>query len=288
MPIDPDEAVGAERGPTTIEWDERDVLLYQLSLGGGWDPLDARELRYVLEPDLTVLPTFALVAGNRWDGATDGGLNSLPGIDGIDLRSVLHGEQEIELHRPIPSRGSARSTTTVADVWDKGKAAVLRLQTAVVAPDGSPLWTATSSIFVRGEGGFGGDRGPSGGRPAPERAPDSELVSPTSPQQALLYRLNGDRNPLHADPEFAAAAGFERPILHGLCTYGIVCRAVVDAHLDGDVEAVSSFAGRFRGVVLPGETLVTRVWDEGGDLIVQASTKDRGEPVLTDAVVRRR
>lgn len=287
MPIDVEQAVGAEASPVEIAWDERDVLLYHLSLGAGADPLDPEELRYAYEGELKVLPTFAVVAGNRWHPTGGGGLSSLPGVD-IDLAAVLHGEQEVELHAPIPPSGSARSTTRIADVWDKGKAAVLRMETHVEGEDGGPLWTSRSSIFVRGEGGFGGDRGPSGGHAPPERSPDAEMVSPTLPQQALLYRLNGDRNPLHADPAFAASAGFDQPILHGLCTYGIVCKAVVDSRLGGQVDGVGSFAARFGGIVKPGETLVTRVWEEDEGLLVQASTQERGEPVLTNAVITRR
>lgn len=283
MPIDIEKAKGASTEPVEIAWDERDVLLYQLSLGAGADALDARELRYAYEDGLEVLPTFAVVAGNRWR-STGGGLSAFPGVD-IDLHNVLHGEQEIEVHATIPTRGEARSTTRIADVWDKTKAAVLRLETRVETLDRQPLWTARSSIFVRGEGGFGGDRGPSVSHRLPEREPDTVVVSPTLPQQALLYRLNGDRNPLHADPEFASVAGFDRPILHGLCTYGIVCKAVVDGHLGGEIERARSFRARFGGVVMPGETLITQVWEDDEGLLVQAATQERGEPVLTNAVV---
>jgi acyl dehydratase len=287
VPIDVQQAVGARRDPVTIGWDERDVLLYHLSLGAGIPPTDPGELRYAFERDLQVLPTFAVVAGNGWrPRGARGGFSGLPGVD-IDPRSILHGEQSVEVHAPIPAAGEARSSMELTDVWDKGKAAVLRTRTDVEDLEGRGLWTARASIFVRGEGGFGGQRGPSVHRPAPDRDPDTVLRSPTSPQQALLYRLNGDRNPLHADPEFAAAAGFDTPILHGLCTYGVVCKAVVDGHLGGDATALGAFEARFGGIVLPGETLVTSIWEEAGELIVQATTEERGEPVLTNAVVRR-
>jgi acyl dehydratase len=288
VPIDVRRAVGATRDPVTIGWDVRDVLLYQLSLGAGVPPSDPGELRYAFERDLAVLPTFAVVAGNGWrPRGARGGFNGLPGVD-IDPRAILHGEQSIEVHGPIPAAGEARSAMALTDVWDKGTAAVLRTRTDVEDLDGRPLWTARASIFVRGEGGFGGDRGPSVRRPPPDREPDTVVRSPTLPQQALLYRLNGDRNPLHADPEFAAAAGFDAPILHGLCTYGVVCKAIVDGHLGGDVTAVAAFDARFGGIVLPGETLVTSVWEEDGELLVGATTEERGEPVVTNAVVRRR
>ena len=139
-------------------------------------------------------------------------------------------------------------------------------ETTVTTPDGTPLWTQKRSIFARGEGGFGGERGPSTSSEPPERAPDFELSIAVSPQQALLYRMCGDRNPLHSDPEFASAAGFPRPILHGLCTYGMTCKAMVDALLDGDTARVGSYGARFAGVVFPGETLKASVWKEDGRL----------------------
>lgn len=283
MPIDVERARGAERHPSTLEWDDQDVLLYHLSLGAGDPPTSAAQLAWAYEDGLQVLPTFPVVAGAR-GAAGGGGLNDLPGVD-IDMHAVLHGEQEVEVHRPIPVRGTARAVGRVADVWDKGKAAVLRLETDVTDPDGSPLWTSRSSIFVRGEGGFGGDRGPSSGNVPPERPPDRVVDTPTLPQQALLYRLNGDRNPLHADPGFARLAGFEQPILHGLCTYGMVCRAVIDDHLGGDASAVARFTARFGGVVLPGETLRTELWEEQGRLLVRTSVLDRDTTALTNAAI---
>ena len=156
-----------------------------------------------------------------------------PGID-IELSKVLHASEAVSAPAPIPPSGTGRAVTKFTDIWDKGKAAVIWSETTVTTPDGTPLWTQKRSIFARGEGGFGGERGPSTSSEPPERAPDFELSIPVSPQQALLYRMCGDRNPLHSDPDFAAAAGFPRPILHGLCTYGMTCKAMVDALLDGD------------------------------------------------------
>jgi acyl dehydratase len=282
MPIDVEKALGADPQPVEIAWDDQRVLLYHLALNAGAAPTDPRDLRYTYEKGLRVLPTFSVVAG--MGAKSNGNLSSWPGLD-IELLSVLHGEEEIEVHAPIPAEAQARSTTRITDIWDKGKAAVLRLQTETVSLDGDPLFTTRMSIFVRGEGGFGGDRGPSTTIPVPERAPDHVLSSPTLPQQALLYRLCGDRNPLHADPEFAAMAGFDQPILHGLCSYGIVCRAVVDEVLDGDVERVARYAARFADVVYPGETIRTSVWAEGDRLLVAAATEERGTPVLTNAVI---
>ncbi len=157
-------------------------------------------------------------------------------------------------------------------------------ETTVTAPDGTPLWTQKRSIFARGEGGFGGERGPSTSSEPPERAPDFELAIPVSPQQALLYRMCGDRNPLHSDPEFAAAAGFPRPILHGLCTYGMTCKAIVDALLDGDTSRVGSYGARFAGVVFPGETLKASVWKEGDGFRAVVTAPERDDAVALAGV----
>jgi acyl dehydratase len=184
----------------------------------------------------------------------------------------------------LPASGSARAISRIVDVWDKGKAAVVVLETSVTGDDGTLLWTQQRSIFARGEGGFGGSRGPSTSDSTPERAPDVQVAMPVLPQQALLYRLCGDRNPLHSDPEFAAAAGFSRPILHGLCTYGMTCKAVVDAALDSDVSAVKSFGARFAGVAYPGETLKAGVWKEDGRLLARVIAPERDDAVVLSGV----
>ncbi|ATY10840.1 3-alpha,7-alpha,12-alpha-trihydroxy-5-beta-cholest-24-enoyl-CoA hydratase [Amycolatopsis sp. AA4] len=283
MPIDPAVAIGADLGEVRFAWTPSDVLLYHLAVGAGADPVAERELRYTYERDLRVLPTFATVAANL--RTFEPPALNFPGVD-IDLAKVLHGKQEIALHRPIPAEGKAVARTRIADVFDKGKAAVLVQETEVADESGAPLWTARSSIFARGEGGFGGERGPSDKIEWPDREPDAVLDVPTLPQQALLYRLCGDRNPLHADPAFAKAAGFDRPILHGLCTYGVVAKAVVDAFLDGDPERVSAFGTKFAGVVFPGENLRVRVWRENGRLLVTTTASERGDaPVLADTVL---
>ena len=283
MPIDPALAVGADLGELAFGWTPSDVLLYHLGLGAGADPVDERELRYTYEDGLRVIPTFATVAANL--RTFEPPKLNFPGVD-IDLAKVLHGKQEIELHRPIPVEGKAVARTRIVDVFDKGKAAVLVQQTEVTADGGDPLWTARSSIFARGEGGFGGERGPSDRIAWPDREPDAVLETPTLPQQALLYRLCGDRNPLHADPAFARAAGFDRPILHGLCTYGVVAKSLIDAFLDGDPARVRTFSTKFAGVVFPGERLRTRVWREDGRLLVTTTAPEREDaPVLSDTVL---
>ncbi|MFR9731164.1 MaoC/PaaZ C-terminal domain-containing protein [Saccharopolyspora sp. MS10] len=285
MPIDPDLALGAVVADQDVAWTSDDVLLYHLALGAGNPPEDPGELRYATEQDLRVLPSFAVVAPNLRASGPPPRL-CFPGVD-LDLAKVLHGSQEVTAHRPLPPAGRARATTRIVEVRDKGESAVLVQETALVDESGAPLSTARSAIFARGEGGFGGPRGSGERVPAPERAPDLVVDSPTLPQQALLYRLCGDRNPLHADPAFAAAAGFPRPILHGLCTYGVVCKAIADAVLGGEVARMSSCAARFAGIVFPGETLRTRIWDEGGGRwVATTSVPEReGTPVLTDVLV---
>ena len=283
MPIDPSVAIGAELPAQEFSWTGSDVQLYHLGLGAGARPTDAGELRYLRDGDPQVLPTFATVAPTFH--ATEPPKVSFPGVE-IDLAKVVHGSQEIVVHRPIPASGSGRTVTRIAEAWDKGKAAVIVQESTTEDADGEPLWTARSSIFARGEGGFGGERGPSEAVDYPEREPDAEFDVPTLPQQALLYRLCGDRNPLHSDPEFAKNAGFPAPILHGLCTYGTVCKAVTDRLLDADVSRVAGFRARFAGVVFPGETLRVRVWNEGDRLLATAAVVDRDlAPALADVVL---
>ncbi|MFI0810126.1 MaoC/PaaZ C-terminal domain-containing protein [Streptomyces echinatus] len=283
MPIDAAKALAAEPRTGEITWDHKDVLLYHLGIGAGRPATDPDELRYTLESRLHVLPSFATVAGNGSPGVISG--LSMPGVE-VDLARVLHGGQTLALHRPIPARGTATATGRIAAVYDKGKAAVLVMRTEVADADG-PLWTNDAQIFVRGEGGWGGDRGPSD-RPAPPAGePDRTVERPVREDQALLYRLSGDWNPLHADPDFAGRAGFERPILHGLCTYGITLKAVVDTLLGGDATRVRGYSTRFAGTVFPGETLRIRMWREDGRVRVTVGATDRDDaPVLTDTVVQ--
>ncbi|MER6438461.1 MULTISPECIES: MaoC/PaaZ C-terminal domain-containing protein [unclassified Streptomyces] len=291
MPIDAAQALAAEPRTGEITWDRKDVQLYHLGIGAGANPdksqpaTDADELRYTLESALHVLPSFATVAGAGSPGVISG--LSMPGVD-VDLSRVLHGGQRVVVHRPLPAEGRATATGRIAAVYDKGKAAILVMRTEV-ADAGGPLWTNDAQIFVRGEGGWGGERGPSTRLDAPDGPPDRTVERPVRPDQALLYRLSGDWNPLHADPEFAKLAGFDRPILHGLCTYGMTLKAVVDTLLGGDVSRVRSYTTRFAGVVFPGETLRIRMWrgpapDGGIRVTVTAADRDDA-PVLADTVV---
>ncbi|MEH0579471.1 MaoC/PaaZ C-terminal domain-containing protein [Streptomyces sp. B21-108] len=283
MPIDAAKALAAEPRSGEISWIPKDVQLYHLGIGAGVPATDPDELRYTLESRLHVLPSFATVAGAGSPGVISG--LSMPGVD-VDLARVLHGGQRLEIHRPLPAQGRATATGRIAAVYDKGKAAVLVMRTEVADADG-PLWTNDAQIFVRGEGGWGGDRGPSTRLDPPAGDPDKVVERAVREDQALLYRLSGDYNPLHADPEFAERAGFERPILHGLCTYGITLKAVVDTLLDGDVTRVRSYATRFAGVVYPGETLRIRMWrQDDTTLRVAVNAVERDDaPVLADTIV---
>ena len=281
MPINLDEAIGAELPAVEFSWSSSDVQLYHLGLGAGADPLDERELRYLTDGTPQVLPTFGNVAQSFH--MTEAPTVKFPGID-IELSRVLHASEAITVPGPIPAAGTGRAVTRFTEIWDKGKAAVIWSETTVTTPDGAPLWTQKRSIFARGEGGFGGERGPSTSAEPPDRAPDAELSIPTLPQQALLYRLCGDRNPLHSDPEFASAAGFPKPILHGLCTYGIGAKALVDEFLDGDVSRVESYGARFAGVLFPGETLKARVWKDGDTLLAVLTAPSREDAVVLSGV----
>ncbi|MFI9765836.1 MaoC/PaaZ C-terminal domain-containing protein [Streptomyces sp. NPDC052415] len=282
MPIDAAKAVAAEPRSGEISWTAKDVQLYHLGIGAGRPATDPAELRYTLESRLQVLPSFATVAGSGAPGVISG--LSMPGVE-VELARVLHGGQSLEIHRPLPVEGTATTTSRIAAVYDKGKAAVLVLRTEAADADG-PLWTNDSQIFVRGEGGWGGDRGPSARPEPPTGEPDKIVERPIREDQALLYRLSGDWNPLHADPDFAAKAGFDRPILHGLCTYGITLKAVVDTLLGGEAGRVRAYATRFAGVVYPGETLRIRMWHRGDTVRVAVGVVERDDaPALTDTVV---
>lgn len=279
MPIDTERALAAKLAPQPFSWAERDVVLYQLGLGAGHDPTDPRELAYVYERNLKVLPSFGVLPAL-------GAVAQLPLVDGLDFdpAMVLHAEHEVELVRELPAQAAVTTEAAVTAIYDKGSAALVKVE-ATSSENGAPLCRNRFGAFIRGEGGFGGPRGPGAADRRPERAPDAVVMTPTLPQQALMYRLSGDPNPLHADPEVARAVGFDRPILHGLCTYGAVLRAVVEAALDGDTGRVRGYRARFAGVVFPGESLVTEMWSEDDRTLVETHVADRGAAVLTNAAV---
>jgi acyl dehydratase len=266
-------AVGKKLGSVTHAYTERDVMLYALGVGAGPD-----ELQFVYERDLKVLPTFAVIPSFP-------AMLNLGGAMEVNPALVLHGEQRIELLQEIPTSGTITTTPTIKAIYDKQKAALVVVETESVDAKGKLLFRNTSGIFARGEGGFGGDRGPSGPRNVPpDRKPDRTVAMKTRPDQALLYRLSGDMNPLHADPDFAKLGGYDRPILHGLCTFGHAGRAVLQAYCGNDPARMKAFEVRFSGVVFPGETIVTEMWQiEPGKVVLTAKTAERGEAVLSGA-----
>lgn len=283
MPIDLNTALGAELPSQEFSWTASDVALYAIGVGAAADPMDSTGLGYIHDTEPKVLPSFATVAATMH--VTEAPRVSFPGVE-IDLAKVVHGSQSVELHRPIPAAGSATTTTKIAEIQDKGSAAVIIQESETVSADGEKLWTSRSGIFARDEGGFGGERGTSEKVNYPEREADHTIEVKSLPQQALLYRLCGDRNPLHSDPAFAEAAGFPRPILHGLCSYGLVLRAVIDEVLGGDVARVRGYGVTFGGIFFPGETMRIRVWEDGSKLLVAATSLERDDaPVLKNVVV---
>ena len=281
MPIDVEAALGSSLPSRQFAWDEDRVILYHLGLGAGAPPTDPLELSYTYEGNLSVLPSFGTVAAYSAMAAT----SMARGVD-INWALVLHGEQDLEIRRPIPRSGEVTSQPRIAHIYDKGRAALMVVEvTSTDQQTGEVLFINRSSLFIRGEGGWGGNPGPKASNQAPSREPDHIIRSPTLPQQALLYRLSGDKNPLHADPAFAALGGFDRPILHGLCTYGVVCKAAVDAVLGGDPARARRYRARFAGVVFPGETVTTRMWEEGDKTLLEAVVEDRDATVLSNAAL---
>jgi acyl dehydratase len=221
--------------------------------------LDELEFTTENSQDVTqrALPTMAVVL-------SAGGMGAFGKIGTFNPVMLVHGEEGITLAREIPAEGELEAVTEIVGIWDKGSGALVQAETtATLVDDGQPLFTVQMGAFLRGEGGWGGDRGPSSKFEAPDREPDHEVTYPTRTDQALLYRLSGDRNPLHSDPKFAAMAGFDRPILHGLCTYGFTGRALLHALAGGDPARFKAMSGRFSSPVFPGEALTVRMWETG-------------------------
>ncbi len=289
--IDVDTALGYEWPPQTSTYDEKDLTLYALGVGAGQNALDAGELKYVYENagDFAALPTFGVVPALAMvfemfkRGETAPGLNY-----GFDR--ILHGEQYTELNRPLPPRAKLTHKAKVKEIWDKGKGAVVVTAITSFDEDGNELVYNELSTYVRGAGGWGGERGPATEiNVAPEREPDAVVEEKISESQALLYRLSGDINPLHVDPGFAQAFGFKQPILHGLCTFGFAARHVIKALSKNDPRLFKSIKVRFSESVFPGETLVTEMWKEpsdGGDKVVfRCKVKERDKVVISNAAV---
>ena len=263
------QAAGIELPGATFEYTDRDVMLYAVGIG-------ATELDFVFERNLKVLPTFAVIPGFA-------GLTGLMGAVEINPVMLLHGEQRITLNKPIPTGGKLTTSGKIKDVFDKGKGALLVAQGETRDESGELLFTNESGVFVRGAGDFGGERGPEAGNKAPDRKPDKTVEMTTLPIQAMIYRLSGDRNPLHVDPAFAKMAGYDRPILHGLCTMGHVGRAVLAEYCGNEPARLKGIEVRFSGVVFPGDTIVTEMWDEGGGRVLFQAKTQRGEVVISNA-----
>ena len=280
MTIDPSKALGAELGEGQVTYTKDQVILYHLGLGAGNPATDPNELEYTYEKNLKVLPSFGVIP----TFGSMGGIGNVPGLD-FNFAMLLHGEQDLQIHQPIPPEATITNKSKIAEIWDKGKAALVVLQVDSTDEAGKPLFTNRFSLFLRGEGGFGGEPGPKAGNVAPDRAPDGEVEVPLLPQQALIYRLSGDKNPLHADPEFAKMGGFDTPIIHGLCSYGVVCKAIVDKVLGGDVTKVARYTARFAGVGFPGETYVVSYWKEGDKILIAAKSKERDAKIISNACI---
>ena len=276
MPLNP-EAVGSKGVPIEVSWNSKDCLLYAVGIGAG-----TGELAFTTENtngiDQLVYPTFPVVIG--W-----GRGSALGSIGSFNPALLVHGQQSVTLDRPIPVEGTATLQSEVTAMYDKGKAAVVVTATTAVM-NGEPLYTNTASVFIRGEGGWGGERGPSGPQNVPPgRDPDHQVTYQTSPDQALVYRLSGDRNPLHSDPSFAAMGGFDRPILHGLCTYGFTGRGLLHALCNDDPTRFHHVEGRFTSPVYPGEPLTVSMWETGaGEAVFTTSVGARA--VIDQGLVR--
>lgn len=280
MPINPD-ALGATSEPLERSWDSTTSLIYALGVGAGVDEL-ALTTENSEGVEQQAVPTMAIVLGG-------GSASVLEHLGPFDWTGLVHGGQTLELQRPLPVAGTIRAVTRIAGLFDKGSAAVVVLETnATDCATDAPLFTTVSSLFIRGAGGWGGDRGPSASRePMPAREPERTVTYSTRRDQALLYRLSGDRNPLHSDPSFAKRAGFERPILHGLCTYGFTARALLHTVCAGDAARFGSIDGRFSAPVYPGDELTIRIWADGEENRFQ-TTRSGGEVVIDNGRFRLR
>ena len=278
MPIKYDEVMALKNVGQKYAWTDREVMLYAVGIGMGADPMDQKDLSFVNEGyftprELKVVPTYASVAA--W-GATAGPID-------VNRVMVVDGERDITFHKPLSEKANITADSSILGVFDKGKdkGAVILRKTVLKDEKGENLATLIASQFARGDGGFGG---PSNGQPEPHkiptRAPDMTVDISTRPDQALIYRLCGDRNPLHSDPEFAKRAGFDRPILHGMCTYGLSCRAVLQTYADYDPHAFRQHVTRFSAPVFPGETVSFDLWRDRNVISLEGRVKARNVTVI--------
>ena len=282
MPIYYPDILQQQSAPRTFTYGDKDVMLYAYGVGMGADPMDERELAFVYEKTLKVVPTAATVlAASGRPSRAEPELPSGLRTSQLNYLMVVHGEQKVELHRPLPPAGTFTARSRVVGAFDKGKdkGAVVVNETVWSNEAGEKVATLTGTTFARGDGGFGG---PSEGAPEPHKVPsrmaDVSIDLATRPDQALIYRLNGDRNPLHADPAVARMAGFERPILHGLCTYGITCRAILSSITGYDPDVIASHEARFSAPVFPGDVISVDLWRDGK--VISFEARARGVTVI--------
>jgi len=278
MPINYDELMQAKSTGVEASYGDRETMLYALGIGFMRDPMNTDELAFVYENNLKTVPTMATVIG--W------GRSSTLARSGINYMMVVHGEQRLQMHKPLPVMAETLSDERVLGVFDKGegKGAVIVTERVIKEKNsGDKLCTLVSTIFARGDGGFGG---PKDGAPEPHvlptRAPDLVKDCDTRADQAFIYALSGDRNPLHRDPNFAKMAGFPRPILHGLCTYGTACRAIISTVCNYDPTKITGFDVRFSAPVFPGETVVTEMWQDGNVVSFRCKLKERDVVVINN------
>lgn len=282
-------AIGTELGPLTYRYSEREAALYALGIGAPADPMNQDELKFVYERSsrgFAVFPTFAVIySKDMIDRLLSGNIAGIV----YNPMMMVHGEQFLELLRPLPLRATVRTSLRIARIYDKGSGMLITIEADSADEAGTTLALARSSLFIRGLGGFGGDRGPSRKVETPQSPPDIAHEEKTSEAQALLYRLAGDVNPLHADPQMAAIGNFDKPILHGLCTYGFAARAILRHCCANQPLRLRSIGARFAQHVFPGETLRTEIWPlEGRELRFQTRALERNALVLSDGMARLR
>ena len=277
MAIDYEKIMSLETKNQEFSYSDRETMLYGLGIGFGKDPLNDEELKFVYERDIKTVPSMATVVSWGAGNMRESGINYL---------LVLHGEQRLKMYEPLPHSADILVDSSVKGVFDKGKekGALIVTETDIKLKENENLLcTLSSTTFARGDGGFGG---PSDGAPEPhlipERKPDDQFSADTEPNQALIYRLSGDRNPLHSDPEIAKAAGFDVPILHGLCTYGTACRTIISNVCDYDSTLIEEFNVRFSSPVYPGEKISTEIWKDDNVISFRCWVRDRNVMVLNN------
>jgi len=278
MPINYDEIMSLKSENIEISYTDKDSILYGLGVGLGNDPMDIDELKYVYENGQIALPSMATNFQYH---------SSLLMSAKLNFVMVVHGEQKLSIINPIPVSGDFLADMKVLNCFDKGasKGAIIDVETTVkLKSDGTEICKLISTTFARGDGGFDGPESPPQEIFEPKGSPDIVDEITTKPDQALIFRLSGDYNPLHSDPNFAKAAGFPKPILHGLCTYGVACRSIVKTACDNDVKKLKSFNCRFSSPVFPGETIVTEMWKNGNDINFQSKVKERDKIILKNGV----